>query len=179
MKLPNLAVLLTAVVLTGCTTSYSPDIQSYRRPFEEGRTDLIVDNLLEAKDQTRDMVWLNALRVFKNADEHQFYLELIYATTTDTGYLDIGTGPSLILTVDGKEMQFSGTGTTNMRRKKGALLNETALYPVSAKDLVVIGNARQIKVRIVGQGRIVEREFSTVNISRFKKFVDQFISAGS
>jgi hypothetical protein len=33
-------------------------------------------------------------------------------------------------------------------------------------------------VRIIGRARIVEREFSTVNLARFKKFADEFVSAG-
>jgi hypothetical protein len=174
----TLPIVLSALFLAGCTTSYPPDIQTYRNPFKGTRTDLIAENLLEAKDQDRDLVYLGASRSFNEANECEYYLDLTYATTTDLGYLDIGRGASLVVVADGKEMQFSGSGSANLRKKKGALLNESAIYHVQPKDLIAIGNARQAKARIVGKARMVEREFSTLNLARFKKFADEFVSTG-
>jgi hypothetical protein len=176
MKARICALMVCAVGLPGCVTSYSPDIQTHRSPFERQRTDFIVDNLLESSDQAPDRVWLNASRVFKDSYDFSYYLEVTYATTTDLGFLDIGLGPTLVVVADGKEMQFTGSGSVNLHKQQGALLNETALYRVEGKDLIAIGNARQVKVRIIGRQRIVEREFSTLNLARFKKFADEFVS---
>jgi hypothetical protein len=174
MKKIDLALLLTVMVFSGCVSSYQPDIETYRSPLTRQRTDRIVDNLVAGPETGGDMVWLNAYRTFKDGYNAEYYLEVLYAATTDLGYLDIGLGTTLLLTVDGKEFRFSGSGSLNLRKKQGTLLNETALYRVQAGDLHAIGNARQVKFKIVGRERSVERECSTVNLARFKKFADEF-----
>src|SRR4029077_8145382 len=96
-------------------------------------------NILEPpQNPPREVVWLNADRIAADAWNRQtkLYLHVDYMAKAETGFLEIPVGTSLILTVDGREMKFTGNGSFNKRnsREKG-FVNETALYQVSRMDL--------------------------------------------
>ncbi len=175
MKRAQYALLcLTLLLLAGCTTP-PPDVMTTYHPADGLRTDLIVDNLLEGGETPREMLWLNASRVFKSARKYSYYLEVTYAARAETGYLDITPGPSLLLVVDGKELTFLGVGSQHLRKNKGGLLNESALYEVKANDLRTIAAGQRVTVSVMGQNGTVRREFKPVNSERFRKFVKLFV----
>jgi hypothetical protein len=134
-----------------------------------------VDNLLDPGQPGREMLWLNASRVFKNQSRYSYYLEVTYAATTETGFLDIAPGPNLVIVADGKEMRLAGNGSQHLRSSKGGLLNETALYLVEPAQLRAIAAARKVTVRVTGGNGVVVREFKPVNSERFRKFVTKFV----
>jgi len=172
-KLP-LASLLLAALLGGCVTKPS-DIATYYHPMDGLRTDMITDNLLETAAPSREEVWLNASRVYQSHTRYTYYLEAIYAARTETGYLDIFPGATLVLVADGKELKFTGNGSGHLRKSKGGLLNETALYPVGAAELRAIGSAQSVLLRLSGRNGMVEREFKPVNRDRFRRFAEKFV----
>jgi hypothetical protein len=166
-----------AVLLAGCATT-PPQVATYHDPGTGLRTDLITDNLVEPDQPSREMLWLNASRVFKTATRFSYYLEVTYAATAETGYLDISPGPSLVLVADGKELKFSGNGSQQLRRDKKGVLTENALYEVQAQDLRAIAAAQKVTVRVSGRNGWVQREFKAVNRERFREFVAKYAAHG-
>ncbi len=157
-------------LLAGCATRPA-DVTSY--VDETGlRTDLLADNLLEAPGKPREVVYLNASRVFTSADKSKYYLEATYVAPMEVGYLDISFGQTLTLLLDGQPMPLTGSGSLNMRKvTKEKLVRETALYEVTKAQLQKIAAARKVQVKIRGANGLVEREFRPKNYEKFRLFV--------
>ena len=172
---PSLALLLTALaLLAGCATR-PPDVATDYSSVSGLRTDLMSENILEtAQEPPREVVWLNASRVFKNYrnKDSKYYLEVNYMARTETGWLDIPLGNTLTLVADGQEMRFIGNGSFNKRKtpKKG-FVSEAALYEVTRPQLQQIADAKEIKARIKGDNGLVERDFAPDNFRRFREFL--------
>ncbi len=164
-----LASITVLLMLVGCATP-APDVVTFQDATGL-QTDLLGENLLDTKSATREMIWLNASRVFKTQHEFNYYLEVHYAANEETGYLDIYPGKSLVLIADGREMKLDGIGSLNSRRVQKTVVGEDALYETSAETLRLIANAKQVKVKVIGRNGIVEREFGPENFDRFKRFV--------
>jgi hypothetical protein len=171
-----IALPLLAVLLAGCANP-SPDLATSYHPVTGLRTDMMKDNLLEAGPPAREVVWLNALRVFRSDSTYNYYLEVVYAAPAQAGYLDLKSGPSLRLEADGKALLFNGEGSRLDRRKGKELAGEKALYLVKAGDLRTIAAAQRVAVQITGKNGSVAREFAARNSDRFRKFVERFVSA--
>jgi len=176
MKIKAISFLLAAAAtafLPGCAT-HAPDVSSYYDQATGLRTDLM-ENELEAPGQPREIVWLNASRVFHNSKTSELFLEASYMAMKERGYLEIPPGKTLTVIADGKPMMFDGTGSSNMRKAyKKDFVRETALYPVSRADLQKIANARNVKVQIKGANGLIEREFKAENFQRIRKFVSYY-----
>jgi hypothetical protein len=140
------------------------------------RTDLMSENLLPTPGQPREVVWLNASRVFKNyRDDATYYLEVNYMAKEDVGYLEIPPGETLTVIVDGETLKFDGNGSMNRRKLyRKEFVKEDALYPVNRHELQKIASGRQAKVVIKGNNGQVEREFAPENFERFREFVNRF-----
>lgn len=176
MKPSKIAALLLTAFLAGCA-SRSNDLGTFHDPFSGLRTDIIIDNQLESGDQTREILWLNASRVFTDFSTYDYYLEATYAARPEVGYLDIGPGETLVIVADQKEMKFSGFGGRNMQKKKGGVLQENAIYRAQAADLRAIANAQHVTVRVIGKTGIVQREFGPANFERFKNFIKKYAAS--
>ena len=157
--------------LSGCATPQIPNVATYEDPFSGLRTDLIPENLLVSETASGDLVWLDAARVFQNPFDFKYYLEVRYQALPSTGHLEIIPGQSLLLTVDGKQMRFSGMGSVDPKKGPNGTLFEVALYQVAAGDLKAIAAATKVEVVIVGSNRNVQREFQKANFDRFAEFV--------
>src|SRR3954464_9650016 len=150
--------------ITGCAMQ-APEVSTYYEPVMGDRTDLLSDNLLDTPGQPRELVYLNASRVWKNYHESMYYLEVSYMARTEVGYLEIPPGKMLTVTVDGKPLKFDGTGSMNMRKPyKKELVRENALYPVTKRTLQSIAAAQQVKVQIKGDKGVIERQFAKENL---------------
>ena len=174
MKVYGLLFIAALALLTGCQTT-PPDVATNFDPITGQRTDLMSENILESpQSPPREVVWLNASRLENKYWGHKgkYYLEVMYQALTDTGFLDISFGTSLILTVDGKDMPFTGNGSANKRTssKKG-YVTETALYEITRPQLEQIANAKQVKVRLKGANGLVDRDFAPDNFKRFQDFL--------
>jgi hypothetical protein len=172
----QMGLMLAGLVwLAGCSTTPPPDVATSYDPITGVRTDLMSENRLDtAQNPPREVVWLNASRVFKNYrnKDSTYYLEVSYMSREDTGFLNIPAGGSLTVIADGQEMRFSGTGSYNQRKKlKDGYVREDALYPATREQLQKIANAKQVKVRIRGDNGLVERDFTADNFKRFKEFL--------
>lgn len=164
------AILL---ILAGCRTP--PDVTTTFDPISGQRTDLISENMLEtSQNPSREVIWLNAARVYRDTwnRRSELYLDVDYMAKAETGYLEIPVGTTLMLTVDGQEMNFTGNGSFNKRKsKQKGFVSEMALYRITQTQLGKIAEAKQVKVRVKGNNGIVEREFRPENFQRFKEFL--------
>lgn len=161
-------------LLVGCA-SPQPDVQSVYDQVTGLRTDLLADNELEAPGKPREIVWLNASRVFRDYNKSEYYLEVSYMAMADRGYLDIPPGQTLTLVVDGQPMNFDGSGSANTRKPyKKDFVRENALYPVTKSQLQKIAGAKQVKVQIKGKNGLIDRDFKTANFERFRQFVTSY-----
>jgi hypothetical protein len=175
VKIARFLPLLLAVILGACATT-TPDVLTSYNPSDGLRTDLINDNLLDGGEPGQEMLWLNASRVFKTPTKYSYYLEVTYAAKATAGYLDIGPGQTLVIVADGKEMKFGGNGSQFLRKSKGGVLNENALYVAQAADLRALAAAKTVVVRVSGKNGLVQREFKPVNSERFRKFTNKFVT---
>ena len=172
----QMGLLLAGLVwLAGCSTTPPPDVATSYDPITGVRTDLMSQNMLEtAQNPPREVVWLNASRVFKNYrnKDYTYYLEIAYMTREETGFLNIPAGASLTVVADGQEMRFSGTGSYNQRKKlKDGYVQESALFPATREQLNKIANAKAVKVRVRGDNGLVERDFRPDNFKRLREFL--------
>ena len=151
------------------------DVTTHRDVITGQRTDLLSDNLLEAGDSPREVIWLNASRVFLNRSQYEYYLELTYMAREAVGLLEIAPGPSLTLTLDGEAITLSSTGSVEESAQAGeGLVRETAIYRVSKLLLQKISIAQEVQVAVQGENGLVEREFSEENLGKFQRFVTRY-----
>ena len=111
----QMGLLLAGLLrMAGCSTTPPPNVATSYDPITGVRTDLMSENMLETpQNPPREVVWLNASRVFKNYRKNReftYYLEISYMTREETGWLNIPAGGALTLIADGQEMRFSGSG---------------------------------------------------------------------
>ncbi len=167
--------LAALLFVAGCATTTVPVVSTYYDPVFGNRTDLLSDNLLEAPGPPRELVWLNASRIWKNYDESAYYLEVSYMAKADVGYLEIPPGEMLTIIADGKTLKFEGSGSLNSRKPyKKELVRENAIFPASRVALQRIASAQQVKVKIKGSNGLIERDFAPENLARFRKFVSTY-----
>jgi hypothetical protein len=175
MMMKGYLVLVCGLLLAGCSSPPTPDVTTYVDQATGLRTDLMGENLLEAKGATRELVWLNASRVYRNYSDAVYYLEAQYMARENAGYLEIPSGETLTVTVDGQPIKLSGTGSSNMRKPyKKELVREVAIYPVTRVQLQKIALGKDVKVSIRGNNGLIEREFGKDNHERFSQFVSRF-----
>ena len=102
----------------------------------------------------------------------EYYLEARYQGASDAGFMEIGPGDALVLTVDGQTMRFRGPGSQENRKVLGnGQFVENAVFEVKADDLRRIAKAKDVKVQINGDRRRMYREFNAENFQKFRSFV--------
>jgi len=170
-------LLILLGLLSGCETFKTSDVTTHYDEFTGQRTDLLSDNILETEGPPREVIWLNASRVFTKNGKSIYYLEASYMAKTETGWLDIGPGQSLTVAADTDRIKFiSASGSLNQRKKveRGAFVRETAIYEATRDQLQKIGAAKQVKVELKGNNGLVERQFAPANFERFRAFVARY-----
>jgi len=174
----GLALLACCAALclwAGCASVPVPDVATHYDPHTQLRTDLIPDNLLETQGPVRELLWLNASRVFKDRQYFEYYLEVHYEAREETGLLNIHPGLSLTVIADGREFKFRGSGSLNSRKQRRGVVSEDAIFLASAEELRAIAFAKAVTVKIAGQNGVVVRDFVPANFERFRKFVTEFV----
>jgi hypothetical protein len=175
----NTKILLTlavVVILCGCRTP-PPEKEVFTSRNDLGPTiDLIKDNELDSGKDPTELLWLNGSRIREGAWGGKYFLEVRYEGAESVGFLDIGPGESLELTIDGKQKRFSGTGSLNTRQITPARTYvENAIYPATVDDFRAIAKAKTVEVRVTGKSRTVYRAFKPENIQKFKNFVLSYL----
>lgn len=163
------------VFLCACVAPEIPDIATHVDPNTHIRTDLIPENFLETDGPVRELLWLNASRVFKDYRSFEYYLEVHYEAKEETGLLKVSPGQSLIVVTDGVELKFNGSGSLNARRQRSGTVSEDAIYVATPNDLRAIAYAERVTVRVYGANGVLTREFKPANSEKFRKFVMLFV----
>jgi hypothetical protein len=181
MRLKNMnktiyILLCAAGLLAGCA-SQRPAVLTHIDPYTRARTDLMAENMLESPEPVREVVWLNASRMFRNQRDYQYYLELDYMARAETGFLEIPPGETLVIIAGDKELRFSGSGSLNSRREQKTEVSERAIYPATGDQLRTIAGAESVKVNILGRNGMVQRTFNAENADRFRQFVQHYVPA--
>ncbi len=175
MKTINLLALAGALAVGGCATK-APQVTTYYDPYTHSRTDLTSENILESPGPVREVVSLDASRVFLNPADFQYYLEVEYLARAESGYLDIQPGETLVILADGQELKFSGSGSINTRKESKGEVRERAIYVATGQQLRTIAGAQTVKVSILGRNGIVQREFAPANFDKFRDFVQHYVT---
>jgi hypothetical protein len=173
MKLRVLISLAAILLVAGCrTTSPTGSTYTFRDSAAGPDMDVTLDNLLESSEDQSYMVWLNAVRVRDGAWDARYYLEVRYEGASDAGFMEIGPGETLVLTVDGQTMRFRGPGSRETRRVIGnGHYVENAVFEAKPEDLRRIARAKDVKVQVNGNQRRMYREFKPENFQKFRSFV--------
>jgi len=177
MKTKILLALMAAVLFAGCTTPPPADKEVFTSRNDLGPSiDLIKDNELDSGKDPTELLWLNGSRVREGAWGGKYYLEVRYEGSPAVGFLDIGPGETLELTIDGKAKRFSGSGSLNTREITSARTYvENAIYPVTVDDFRAIAKAKTVEVRVTGKSRTLYRAFKPENLRKFKDFVVSYL----
>ena len=175
MKTNCFLLIATVALLAGCATPTRKDVYTYRTDVGQG-IDLIMDNELESSSDPNSLIWLNASRIRQGAWGGRYFLEVRYEALQKTGWLDIGPGQTLTLTVDGETLPLKGPGSINTRRETGSgTVVESAIYETTQDLLRKIAKSKQVKVVVQGKFRTIERDFRPENSRKFRNFVLTYI----
>jgi hypothetical protein len=167
-----LTVSLGLLLWAGCAGKSTGDTYTYRGGMTGEDMDMTLDNLLESNEDRSYQIEVNAVRKREGAWDSAYYLDVRYAGASDAGYMDIGPGETLLLTVDGQPLRLRGAGSATSRSVTSAgHFTENAVYPVKAEDLKRIARAQEVKVQVVGQAHSHYRTFQPENLEKFRKFV--------
>ena len=108
--------------------------------------------------------------------EYSFYVRVL-----DLERVLIGPGETLELSLDGREINFSGVGGAKFRKEIEALTGEL-LYQESAywhgvtpEQIKQIAGARTVFVKIKGENKSVSGFFSSKNFSNFRRFISEYV----
>lgn len=167
--------LFATTLLVGCVTK-RPQVASYVDPFTRARTDIMAENVLEGPEPVREVVWLNASRIYRSARDHRYYLEVDYLARAETGYLEIPPGETLVILADGEELKFTGSGSLNARKQHDNEVSERAIYLATGHQLRTIANAEHVRISILGRNGMVQRTFTPANTDRFRQFVRHYVT---
>jgi bifunctional DNA-binding transcriptional regulator/antitoxin component of YhaV-PrlF toxin-antitoxin module len=116
---------------------------------------------------------LNAGRVSAKDGKVNYALGVYYYGRK---WMFIKPGESLILFVDGEEINVKGQGSQSYRKTlKNGMVSELAKYPVTPQLLKKIASAKQVKVKIFGGDFVAEKYFTKQNFENFRQFVNDYV----
>jgi hypothetical protein len=171
MKMKKNLIQFSAMLFVAGCAMQAPVVTTHYDPMGN-RTDLLSENLLEASGPTRELVWLNASRMWSSSEQTFYYLEVEYMARNEVGLLEIPPGEMLTITADGQPMKFNGRGSMNLRKPYNKeCVRERAVYQTNKKALQKIAAAKQVKVQLKGDKGLIEREFAKENFEKFRQFV--------
>lgn len=172
-----LGTCLVTLVLggSGCSTYQPPDVTTHHDRVTGLRTDLLDDNLLDTGDQPRELVWLNASRIFRPQGNYEYYLEVTYMAREEVGLLVIEPGETLTIVAEQETIRLRGSGSVSETEEpENGVVKETALYKVSKLVMQKIAIARTVTVTLKGRNGLVERQFNPENFDKFRRFVTRY-----
>lgn len=100
-----------------------------------------------------------------------------YGRFYDLDYINIPTGPTLELELDGKVFPFSGAGSAKLRRPYSGDLEETLIqeaaywHKIPDEVLIVLYKAKVVRIRVRGEKRELSFFATDKNRSNFRRFI--------
>ena len=164
-------VLLLIPVFYNCSTIFYR-VEIIHDEFDDYTIYKMQGNLLSGGNFTGSVIALNIQKFINKENEISYQLVVIYV---HSNWLFIKKNESLILLIDGERIGFSGEGSSTHREVLSTLVREIAYYEITKENLIKLINAKEIKVKIIGDQYYVERYFSEDNFNNFKNFFNQYI----
>jgi hypothetical protein len=166
--------LVLAAWLGGCARPDKQGLYTHYDNINGDTVDLIADNKLIVPNETGGELWLNASRMNEANGVKLYHLEVHFVS--NVGWLQVEAGETLVLTIDGQEKKYEGTGSANFRKSTSkGVFTEDAIYRVGAEDIQRIAAAKSVKVKLFGVKGSVYREFDAANLEKFKSFAGSFL----
>lgn len=109
---------------------------------------------------------------FYESDDYNS-LELLVSYYAETPML-LEEGESLAFLIDGQRLILE-TNASVTREELDTGIGEFASYAVTPEIINMIGNAREVRMRLYGAERNLDRSFSSENIRRFRDFYDSYM----
>lgn len=94
---------------------------------------------------------------------------------TNTTWMFIAPGESLVMLIDGERVGFSGNGSIGNREVGSRRVFETASYAITLSDLKRIANAKEIRVKLLGEKFFIEQKFTQINFNNFTTFLTDYV----
>jgi len=162
---------VSSLLLVDCTTS---PVSPYKVITTHDKSDFytadsMTGNLLGGRLNHE----LNAARVSAKDGTVHYALGVYYY---GTNWMSIKPGESLILLIDGEQINVKGQGSQSYRKTlENGMVSELAKYAVTPKLLKKIASAKQVKVKIIGSDLVAEKYFTKTNFENFKQFVNDYV----
>jgi hypothetical protein len=114
------------------------------------------------------------MRLVATSGENPLYAIKLIVSRPD--WMFIQSGESLILKVDDRFINLSGPGSDGHREiVSGHLIIETAVYPLTPRQVKILGGAIAIEFRLLGDRESITGRFPWTVIRDFHTFYDQVV----
>jgi len=146
-------------------------VVSHKDEFEGWTADALMENKLGGSSPS-EKVELTIMRT-RATDKTPFKYSLNVHYLGDD-WVFIEEGKSLLLLLDGKKMTFTGAGSKRSRRVGSGYVSESSIYGAEYDSLLLISSAKEVKVRVVGGEKNLDRFFSQQNFQILKRFLTEY-----
>ena len=99
------------------------------------------------------------------------YMLRVIVNGNSNGWCFIEKGESLKFVIDGERASLSGDGSSGAREVTSNNVSECAVYLTDFEFIEKLAAAEEVKVRVEGSRRNIERHFSKANKKNFQDFV--------
>ena len=157
--------------VAGCGGVFWPySVKPYEDEFTGARGVAMRNNEVAGPAMESGRLFLDVRRLDDGAAS-RLILEVRYMAPD---WMFIRPGESLVFLVDGERLPVSGEGSAGRREVEAAggavTVYEQATYAIDPSVLRRIGSASEVRMRISGQARNLERRLSQQNLERFAAF---------
>lgn len=168
LRRKHVHTLLSAalVLCTGCVSRFR--VVGSEDPFFQTSARRMVGNALEP-GLGGDWVTLDAEARRSGGDSVRYTIVLGVRSTDE--FLGVSSGESLILLIDSARIALSSP-TLGTRRRRVWGTWEESRYPVPITVIRRIGDAHEVRARVVGRRGYIDRVWSAENIHRFRDFAN-------
>lgn len=172
----KILILILLPLLFACSHVISAIDLTYR--IEEKYDKYNELNIVAMKRNIIDsQLVLNAVKKTSKDSISTYQMELEYTGLGKDDWLHIGKGKSLLIRIDGEQYEFAGEGSSLYRKTDEEwqiFTNEKSCYDIEPKIFNLIGNAKTIKIRVIGSKKEIDREISDKARAIFINFYTQY-----
>ncbi len=163
---------IIGVLLLGVSCAGMSSVQSEYDEFTAvKRTDMTYNPLAGSSLLDTSQVRLQAVCA-TTKDSIPSYMLRVIVYGNSNGWCFIKKGASLLFVVDGERKALSGSGSLGSREVLGDNVSEVAVYPTTLDFIRLLSEAKEVRVRVVGSRRNIERHFGKANSKNFRDFVE-------
>ena len=171
----RLVMAVALFLAAGCGGVFWPySVKPFADEFAGTRGVAMRNNEIPGPALENGRLFIDVLRVDRDSLPPQFTLQVRYIAPD---WMFVERGESLVFLADGDRIRLSGDGSAASREVSSAggivTVYEQATYVVEPQALVRIGSANEVRLRLSGRSRTLERTLSPENRARFREFIQQ------